>query len=91
MEKKKAVPGKPIPLTEEEIRLEARRRSIALEPKATQAQQSYLQALLDEGGFTTLTQRNGYLSRVCERTVRHLDDLTYSEAVRLLDELKECK
>lgn len=64
-------------------------RLAKVSPKATPRQQTFLQDLLREIGFDTTLSRNLYLSRETEREIKFLDELTASEASRLIDELVE--
>jgi hypothetical protein len=66
-------------------------RATARIKRATKPQISYLEQLLIDCGFDTLTQRNAYLSRELSRDIVHLEDVYASECSRLIDELKERK
>jgi Protein of unknown function (DUF3072) len=61
---------------------------MSFEP-ATQRQRDYLEVLLNDRGFTTRAQRNGWLSAETGKEVHFLDDLSKAEASRLIDMLKE--
>lgn len=57
--------------------------------RATRAQQDYLLDLLDDHGFTARVQRNAWLSAETGKEIHYLDELSKSEASRLIDLLKE--
>lgn len=65
----------------------AKARGSQLASKATPPQVRYLNDLLDVLGFVTRQQRNAYLSRITEREVKFVDDLTLQEATKLIREL----
>ena len=72
----------------ENITRRARERLAKVSPKATKRQQEYMDQLFSEIGFDRLN-RNLYLSDECEREIHYLDDLTRTEAGRLIEELEE--
>lgn len=57
--------------------------------RATPQQVAYLGSLLANEGFTTLAQRNGYLSRTVKREIHYPDEVTKAEASKLINELEE--
>lgn len=69
-------------LPAEEYRARARARFVA----ATIRQQKTLEDLLANFFFDRV-QRNGYLSRECQREIKYLDEVSKQEAQRLIAEL----
>ena len=57
--------------------------------RATTAQRDYLEILLNQRGYSERVQRNAWLSAETGKDIHYLDDLTKSEASRLIDLLKE--
>ena len=57
--------------------------------RATPAQQRYLTELLDDHGFRERVQRNAWLSAETGKEIHYLDDLSKSEASRMISLLKE--
>lgn len=50
----------------------------------------YLEILFNDVGFDRL-QRNGYLSRIFNRTIKYLDELSVTEKSYIIDQLKKRK
>ena len=57
--------------------------------RATTAQRDYLEILLNQRGYSERVQRNAWLSAETGKEINYLDELTKSEASRLIDLLKE--
>lgn len=80
--------GNVVPINPEHEKARARKRAAALASKATPAMVDYLTILLNDF-FGTRVQRNGYLSREADREIRYVDELTFDETKRLIEELKD--
>jgi len=57
--------------------------------RATTAQRDYLEILLNQRGYSERVQRNAWLSAETGKDIHYLDELSKSEASRLIDLLKE--
>lgn len=57
--------------------------------KATGAQIEYLEILLNDCGYDTRAQRNGFLSDRAGREIKFLDEITKAEASAMISELKD--
>lgn len=80
--------GNVAPINPDHEKARARKRAAALAHKATPAMVDYLTILLNHF-FGTRVERNGYLSRETEREIKYVDELTFDETKRLIEELKE--
>jgi hypothetical protein len=58
------------------------------QPKATTRQIQAIDNMLSPAGFYDRVQRNGLLSRIANREVKFVDDLTVGEASNVIEELK---
>lgn len=67
----------------------ARQRAAEISTKVTPKMSNYLTILLTDCGFTTLLQRNSYLSRIANREIKFIDQLTFDEGQKLIDKLEE--
>jgi len=59
-------------------------------PRATQAQQDFLEILFGDLGFNR-TERNDWITETLGREIKYLDELTLPEASRIIEQLKEQK
>ena len=57
-------------------------------PMITPGQLRFLDSLLIDCGFSDRIPRNSYITRVCEREIQFLAQLTKEEASKLIDDLK---
>jgi hypothetical protein len=60
-------------------------------PEKHPAMLRFLENLLNDCGFSTRVQRNAWLTSEVDRDIKFLDELTFSEASRLINVLKERK
>ena len=58
---------------------------------ATKPQARFIDGLLIDVGLSNLKPRNDYLSRIADRQIEHIADLTASEASEVIEELLELK
>jgi hypothetical protein len=58
---------------------------------ATKKQQEYIAILLNDCGFSTVQQRNSFLSSELGREIKFLDELLITEASQVITELRERK
>ena len=60
-------------------------------PKATDKQRHFLEILLNDCGYSTLVKRRDFYKTRTGRDVRFTDEITVSEASRMIEELKSKK